>query len=72
MSINDSSNDVDLLSELESSTESETYESIGYGDSVMLSPYEYITVSRIDVIMICMIMLVGLQLITFLQLRRLK
>lgn len=69
MDINDSSNDIDLLSEFESSTD-ETYESIGYGDSVMLSPYEYITVSRIDIIMVCMIILVGLQLITFLQLRR--
>lgn len=50
--------------------ELETVETLEYGSKVALTPAEYVIVSRLDAMLICLMLLLGMSLVIFLTMRR--
>lgn len=53
-----------------SENDPEVVETLLYGDQLALTPGEYVIVSRLDSILICLLLMVGMSLAIFLSVRR--
>jgi hypothetical protein len=53
-----------------SENDPEVVETLVYGDQVALTPGEYVIVNRLDSMLICLLLMVGMSLAIFLSVRR--